>query len=531
MQGSANHPPHLNLAPQLKRPLSLWNPLDYLRLFYWVCYFPQAFRWYGETFGTPRDSKGSQDSLPWRQRFARVWGDRIQRQLWLQMSLMTVAVSGGVLGSAIQLGASLPDGLMLLIPVLISLALTLGLIISFPASLVAACILTLCFTILLVPISGIPDEARRAIWTNVPVSVVFGVSVGLFSGLLLGLSQTIGVSLKNHIPVHLLNLKIHDYFIKFAIGMPGGVLSAAVSFLTFTLDPWLAWRPDAWLLGKVFQSQTEQNCPVLSHVSIFPDAALTTQLKRRLQTDWLAGLQDCNEVLRYSLQFIPVLEAIDRTLVAGPAEHLVWRIAHLTEQPLGWQLTGYTATGLAAALQPRPTFLSLPRIPRLTHKAAIQLTPESCQLDTPAHAAASGFWLLHQQQPAAAAKAFNCIYPLNNYALELYTLARALDACQQTTNLTALHTLKLPRCPEPDPTRRLRSVSWQAIAYFDQAIHELQLAHESDGAYSRADAYHQARLNLQQVIELEPQLPAAERELIRQIATTWLGCLVQVAEV
>ncbi|MGL6138176.1 MAG: ATP-binding protein, partial [Planktothrix sp.] len=42
--------PRLDLAPKLNRPLSLFNPLDYLRLLYWVFFFPQAIRWYLETF-------------------------------------------------------------------------------------------------------------------------------------------------------------------------------------------------------------------------------------------------------------------------------------------------------------------------------------------------------------------------------------------------------------------------------------------------------------------------------------------------
>ncbi|MFO5492060.1 MAG: hypothetical protein ACLBM6_05825, partial [Cuspidothrix sp.] len=43
--------PRLDLAPKLRRPLSLWNPLDYLLLLGWVFYFPQALRWYVDTFG------------------------------------------------------------------------------------------------------------------------------------------------------------------------------------------------------------------------------------------------------------------------------------------------------------------------------------------------------------------------------------------------------------------------------------------------------------------------------------------------
>lgn len=43
--------PRLDLAPNLRRPLSLLNPLDYLRLLYWIFFFPQASQWYVDTFG------------------------------------------------------------------------------------------------------------------------------------------------------------------------------------------------------------------------------------------------------------------------------------------------------------------------------------------------------------------------------------------------------------------------------------------------------------------------------------------------
>jgi hypothetical protein len=55
--------PLLDLAPKLKRPLSLWNPLDYLLLLYWVFYFPQAIRWYVETYCEPAPES---DLLTWQ---------------------------------------------------------------------------------------------------------------------------------------------------------------------------------------------------------------------------------------------------------------------------------------------------------------------------------------------------------------------------------------------------------------------------------------------------------------------------------
>ena len=74
--------PKLNLAPRLTRPLSLWNPLDYLRLLYWVFYFPQAIRWYVELFA--REEENLREIKEWKD-FINWWQNNpIQSKLWLQ---------------------------------------------------------------------------------------------------------------------------------------------------------------------------------------------------------------------------------------------------------------------------------------------------------------------------------------------------------------------------------------------------------------------------------------------------------------
>ena len=80
--------PKLDLAPKLNRPLSLWNPLDYLRLLYWVFFFPQAIRWYVEKFGTTQYNRreGARALLVVLQR------DEIQRNLVLQSLLLNMLV-------------------------------------------------------------------------------------------------------------------------------------------------------------------------------------------------------------------------------------------------------------------------------------------------------------------------------------------------------------------------------------------------------------------------------------------------------
>ncbi|MBP5977175.1 ATP-binding protein, partial [Brasilonema sp. CT11] len=83
------HPPvpRLDLAPKLKRPLSLRNPLDYLRLLYWVFYFPQALRWYVDTFGGGYIPEGE---MNWRKGWELLRQNPIQRNLLFQGLVLTV---------------------------------------------------------------------------------------------------------------------------------------------------------------------------------------------------------------------------------------------------------------------------------------------------------------------------------------------------------------------------------------------------------------------------------------------------------
>ncbi|GEM_PF-3389485 len=82
----------LDLAPKLNRPLSPWNPLDYLRLMFWMFYFPQALIWYIDFF--------SENTLPnnnasLRTSIQNLYGDRIQRNLLLQIG----GLIGGLMGT------------------------------------------------------------------------------------------------------------------------------------------------------------------------------------------------------------------------------------------------------------------------------------------------------------------------------------------------------------------------------------------------------------------------------------------------
>jgi hypothetical protein len=85
--------PRLDLAPKLKRPLSLWNPLDYLRLLYWVFFFPQALRWYESTFG---GESNLQDAKTWREKLEWLRQYSVQYQLILQALMLIIVIPVGL---------------------------------------------------------------------------------------------------------------------------------------------------------------------------------------------------------------------------------------------------------------------------------------------------------------------------------------------------------------------------------------------------------------------------------------------------
>jgi membrane associated rhomboid family serine protease len=74
--------PRLNLAPKLRRPLSLRNPLDYLRLTCWAFFFPQAIRWYIERFGRSGLRRG--DGL------AQAWTALRENPVWQNLALQAL---------------------------------------------------------------------------------------------------------------------------------------------------------------------------------------------------------------------------------------------------------------------------------------------------------------------------------------------------------------------------------------------------------------------------------------------------------
>jgi hypothetical protein len=87
--------PPLPYAPRRNRPLSLWNPLDYLVLLYWVFYFPQALRWYVETFGT-----SPAETNIWQ----AIREDAVQHRLAIQGLVLALAIPFSIFAFVLRCG-------------------------------------------------------------------------------------------------------------------------------------------------------------------------------------------------------------------------------------------------------------------------------------------------------------------------------------------------------------------------------------------------------------------------------------------
>ncbi|MEG3959411.1 ATP-binding protein, partial [Microcoleus sp. herbarium2] len=96
--------PRLDLAPKLKRPLCLWNPLDYLRLLYWVFFFPQAVRWYESTFG---GESNLQEAKTWPEKWEWLRHNSVQRQLILQALMLIIVIPVGLSRFFEEIGVSI----------------------------------------------------------------------------------------------------------------------------------------------------------------------------------------------------------------------------------------------------------------------------------------------------------------------------------------------------------------------------------------------------------------------------------------
>ena len=405
-----NPVPRLDLAPKLKRPLSLWNPLDYLRLLYWVFYFPQALRWYVDTFG---GGYIPEEEMNWRKGWEILRENPIQRQLLLQGLVLTVVVPLVVCGMLQEIGVHIN-------------------------------------------------------WSRVALGVALGVASGV------------------------------------------AILRPETWFITSPLN--LLYRQQRWLLSRV---------------TPLPLPYLAPLLQNWLQQDWETSLHNINQLLAYTLQFIPVVAAVNQVLAKTPDEQIIWRVSRLAEAPFDWQIVRFASASLNKRLNSKFVESLFVFVPDSWKQRLLprSITNTTLRIDTPARATAAGFWHLHDKEPTLAMLAFDVVRHLL-YGEEMFTLAQTLDAFDNTKELADIANLQAPTFPTK---LLLRPTTWQALTSLHQVIKDVKIVQRSASRFKRSSTLNRALGELQSILNNAKTLPQAERDLILDIAQTWQTALLKIA--
>jgi hypothetical protein len=286
-------------------------------------------------------------------------------------------------------------------------------------------------------------------------------------------------------------------------GVASGVVWGVVWGVAFIFA---FFRLDNWLIGLFAGPQGR----LFPRITLLPLPGLTSTLQQWLQQDWETAINNLNQYLQYSRQFIPVLVAVNRVLSQFPEAEIIYRVSRLAENPSDWQLLKY------ASAKP----FSFP--------------DSEIRLDTPARAAAAGFWYLRQQDTEKAEKAFAVVRSLA-YGEEMYSLAQTLHRFSLAATPDSIASLEVaPIAPEPS----LRPQTWQAISSLNRVITEIALVQRSYSQQTRSLALNRTIGELVHIIgelrditdQQAATLPQAEKELILSIAEKWAEISTSIAK-
>ncbi|MEG4302918.1 ATP-binding protein [Microcoleus sp. D3_18a_C4] len=562
--------PRLDLAPKLKQPLSLSKPLDYLRLLYWVFFFPQALRWYvynrvsiSERYKNPKKDSGL---------FLNpiITGLLIQVMVVIFLTLLTWSVILTLINCSVDaeyISVSFFVTILLCLITLASVLIEKDIFLSEFKSRTAKYLTIIIFLSLNCNLAIFTVSAIKEASTNLGLIGILGILAGMWLGvggiatlailevndlaiiLVIGGVLLMSLMLCLYLPIE---FKVTDVFVFLK-----SLLVRAFFFLSCVIGSFIGLlRPDNWfftlpisqtlfkielthrakenssprVLSNQFGSRysgysdflisssphlpLSQELPsdyvfemrksyrnhlglLFPRVTVLPNPYLTEQLKEWLRQDWETGIHNAYEIYTYTLQFIPVIQALNQVLAEEP-EQVVDRIAHLTDHPYKWELVRFISGSI--------------------YTNFIQFDPPSC-------AVARGFLNLHKQWPYDAMKAFETVRNLH-YGEEMWRISLIMFIYQDTMKLKDIAALSLYRVPEKP---WLRSDIWKAIFSLYEIIGDIQFIQNSSSRSARASALSHALGELKNLRDRADAVPQPEREIVRKIAWNWSKAILDVA--
>ncbi len=286
-------------------------------------------------------------------------------------------------------------------------------------------------------------------------------------------------------------------------------------------------RPDAWAISYLLSFFS---ClPLIPSCTALPLPGLSRHLKSWLRCEWSEGVRNTNELLAYSMQFIPVVQALNESLIEYPPERLFLLVDEVANHPYDWDVLRYCSSSLPNGLKGH-AIDGISFFPRSWKQELKARFPNDLRLDTPAHAICAGFWHLHNKQPMQASQAFSVVLSLP-YGKEMHSLSQALHMAHSAHDFQSLANLArqndfLQETIPPSESALLHPQTWQALERLQHCAKEALAVQESASKASRSWALNRAIGDVVEVQKMAWTVPEAERALVEDIAKSWQEILV-----
>jgi len=559
--------PRLDLAPKFKGSLSLSKPIDYLRLLYWMLFFPQALRWYVQNrVSILEQNKNSKKYL------GLVLNSISPLLIQVMVVIFITLLTWSVLLQLIVFSVKFEHILTIFFVTIFSYVMTLGyplLIIQKDISkfnlsqtinpLTIIILLTLNLNIIFFTVSAIQEG-----YTNLGIILISGILTGIW----LGLGGIAALAILDVDEVAIIFVIGGVLFMSFTLGcfvpidlektdfftVLKSLLIRAVFFVSCVIGSCIGLlRPDDWFLTlpitqtlfkiglasrvkensspRIFSNELDARFPnfliyssphlplsqelpsdyifelrksyrnnldlLFPRVTVLPNRYLTEQLKEWLRQDWETGIHNAYQIYTYTLQFIPVIQALNQVLAEEP-EQVVYRIAHLTTPPYKWELVRLISGSI--------------------YTDFIQFEPH-------ARSVARGFLCLHKQWLYDAIEAFEAVRPLP-YGDEMWRISLILYIYHKAIKLNDIAALSLCNLPKKP---WLRLDTWTAIFSLYDIIRDIKIIQNSSSRSARAFALSHALGELKNLRDQPDAVPQPEREIVRKIAWNWSQAILDVA--
>ncbi|WP_414621742.1 ATP-binding protein [Calothrix sp. CCY 0018] len=505
--------PRLDLAPKLTRPLSLWNPLDYLRLLYWSFFFPQALRWYVKTFG---DGYIPLIEMNWRNGLEKLHKNVKRRELLFQGVVLTVITPVAVCLLLQNIGlpiswASVAFGVAVGVTFGVTFGVAGGVAFSVAGGVAGGVTFGIAGGVALGVALGMADPVAL----GVAGGAALGVAGGAALGVALGVAGVVALGVAGWL----------------ALGVAGGVAGGLAFGVAFGVA---ILRPESWLILLYFNLRSLQNSCLLPRITPLPLPNLSSRLQTWLLNDWEGGLYNSNELLEYTLQFSSVITAINKVINKIPENQLIWYISRLASNPYDWRIVFFASASLTANIKkefirgifavPLSILLNNFLLNNFRDKllSYLEIDPRT---DNHKRRIAAGFWYLHEKNPNKATDAFALVRSLL-YGEEMYTLAFTLTLFKKTKDIKTIASIQLPTFPQEN---LLRPTTWETLTFLSQVVENTRVLEKSRSKYQRSSALNRALGSLTNILNHPDILPEAERGLILDIAQTWKEALLQIA--